>query len=95
MIIKGNFRRIHAEYRPKEIVGYLRRLVGDADAEDVAQEAFVQVQQIAGRVSGRVPSVHMDLSHCNEHGDGPSSKTIDQTVIATRVRQSQSDSELS
>ena len=38
------FSAIHAEYRPK-IVGYLRRLVGDADAEDVAQEVFVKVSR--------------------------------------------------
>ncbi len=37
-----DFPAIYAEYRPK-IVGYLRRLVGDADAEDVAQEVFVKV----------------------------------------------------
>jgi RNA polymerase sigma-70 factor (ECF subfamily) len=37
-----DFPIIYAEYRPK-IVGYLRRLVGDADAEDVAQEVFVKV----------------------------------------------------
>jgi RNA polymerase sigma-70 factor (ECF subfamily) len=37
-----DFPVIYAEYRPK-IVGYLRRLVGDADAEDVAQEVFVKV----------------------------------------------------
>ena len=36
------FPAIYAEYRPK-IVGYLRRLVGEADAEDVAQEVFVKV----------------------------------------------------
>ncbi len=38
------FSAIYAEYRPK-IVGYLRRLVGDADAEDVAQEVFVKVDK--------------------------------------------------
>ncbi len=37
-----DFPAIYAEYRPK-IVGYLRRLVGDVDAEDVAQEVFVKV----------------------------------------------------
>jgi RNA polymerase sigma-70 factor, ECF subfamily len=36
------FPAIYAEYRPK-IVGYLRRLVGEADAKDVAQEVFVKV----------------------------------------------------
>ncbi len=37
-----DFPVVYAEYRPK-IVGYLRRLVGDTDAEDVAQEVFVKV----------------------------------------------------
>ena len=41
---KKEFSAIYAEYRPK-IVGYLRRLVGDADAEDVAQEVFVKVSR--------------------------------------------------
>src|SRR5512143_1858872 len=39
-----DFPAIYAEYRPK-IVGYLRRLVGDVDAEDVAQEVFVKVSR--------------------------------------------------
>ena len=39
-----DFTSIYAEYYPK-IAGYLRRLVGDADAEDVAQEAFVKISR--------------------------------------------------
>jgi len=35
---------LYSEYYPK-IVGYLRRLVGEAEAEDVAQEAFVKVSR--------------------------------------------------
>jgi RNA polymerase sigma-70 factor (ECF subfamily) len=35
---------IYNEYYPK-IVRYLRRLVGEADAEDVAQEAFVKISR--------------------------------------------------
>ena len=38
------FHAIYTEYRPK-IVGYLRRLVGEAEAEDVAQEVFVKVSR--------------------------------------------------
>jgi RNA polymerase sigma-70 factor (ECF subfamily) len=38
------FSAVYAEYYPK-IAGYLRRLVGDADAEDVAQETFVKVNR--------------------------------------------------
>jgi len=38
------FPTIYEEYYPK-IVGYLRRLVGDAEAEDVAQEAFVKISR--------------------------------------------------
>ena len=33
-----DFPALYGEYYPK-IVGYLRRLVGEAEAEDVAQEA--------------------------------------------------------
>ena len=39
-----DFPTLYAEYYPK-IVGYLRRLVGDAEAEDVAQEAFVKISR--------------------------------------------------
>jgi RNA polymerase sigma-70 factor (ECF subfamily) len=35
---------IYCEYYPK-IVGYLRRLVGEAEAEDVAQEVFVKISR--------------------------------------------------
>ncbi len=38
---KQDFPTIYEKYYPK-IVGYLRRLVGDHDAEDVAQETFVK-----------------------------------------------------
>jgi len=39
-----NFPELYAAYYPK-IVGYLRRLVGDAEAEDVAQEVFVKISR--------------------------------------------------
>ena len=39
-----DFPTLYSEYYPK-IVGYLRRLVGDAEAEDVAQEAFVKISR--------------------------------------------------
>jgi RNA polymerase sigma-70 factor (ECF subfamily) len=39
-----DFPALYGEYYPK-IVGYLRRLVGDAEAEDVAQEAFVKISR--------------------------------------------------
>jgi RNA polymerase sigma-70 factor (ECF subfamily) len=39
-----NFHKIYSEYYPR-IVGYLRRIVGEAEAEDVAQEAFVKVSK--------------------------------------------------
>jgi len=39
-----DFPELYKEYYPK-IVGYLRRLVGEAEAEDVAQEAFVKVSR--------------------------------------------------
>jgi len=39
-----DFPALYREYYPK-IVGYLKRLVGDAEAEDVAQEAFVKISR--------------------------------------------------
>ena len=39
-----DFPAIYREHYPK-VVGYLRRLVGDAEAEDVAQEAFVKISR--------------------------------------------------
>ena len=39
-----DFHTTYTEYYPK-IVGYLRRLVGEAEAEDVAQEAFVKISR--------------------------------------------------
>jgi len=38
------FPAVYAEYYPK-ITRYLRRLVGDAEAEDVAQEAFLKISK--------------------------------------------------
>lgn len=38
------FQDVYTQYRPK-ILNYLRRLVGEADAEDVAQEVFVKVSK--------------------------------------------------
>jgi len=39
-----DFPGIYLEHYPK-IVGYLRRLVGEAEAEDVAQEVFVKISR--------------------------------------------------
>jgi RNA polymerase sigma-70 factor (ECF subfamily) len=39
-----DFPALYSEYYPK-IVGFLRRLVGEAEAEDVAQEAFVKISR--------------------------------------------------
>jgi RNA polymerase sigma-70 factor (ECF subfamily) len=39
-----DFHRIFTKYHPK-IIGYLRRLVGEGEAEDVAQEVFVKVNK--------------------------------------------------
>ena len=46
-----DFDAIHAELRPK-IARYLRGLVGAADAEDVAQEAFTRVSRALGDFRG-------------------------------------------
>ncbi len=40
----NDFQHVYEEYYPK-IVGYLRRIVGEAEAEDVAQEVFVKVSR--------------------------------------------------
>lgn len=39
-----DFPTLYSEYYPK-IVGYLRMLVGDAEAEDMAQESFVKISR--------------------------------------------------
>jgi len=39
-----DFPTLYAEYYPK-IVRYLRRLIGEAEAEDVAQDAFVKISR--------------------------------------------------
>jgi len=41
---QNEFPALYREYYPK-IVGYLRRVVGDGEAEDVAQEAFVKISR--------------------------------------------------
>lgn len=40
----ATFASVHATYRPR-LVGYLRRMLGPADAEDVAQEVFLRVER--------------------------------------------------
>jgi len=39
-----DFQKIHDEFRPR-ILRYLRRMLGDTDAEDVCQEVFVKVDR--------------------------------------------------
>jgi RNA polymerase sigma-70 factor (ECF subfamily) len=46
-----DFQEIYALYYPK-ITGYLKRLVGELDAEDAAQEALVKVSQSLDRFRG-------------------------------------------
>jgi RNA polymerase sigma-70 factor (ECF subfamily) len=46
-----DFPALYREYYPK-IVGYLRRLVGDAEAEDVAQDTFVKISRSLDRFRG-------------------------------------------
>jgi RNA polymerase sigma-70 factor (ECF subfamily) len=46
-----DFPALYLEYYPK-VVGYLRRIVGEAEAEDVAQEAFVKVSRSLGSFRG-------------------------------------------
>lgn len=42
--VRQDFATLYKEYYPK-IVGYLRRLVGDLEAEDAAQEVFVKISR--------------------------------------------------
>lgn len=42
--VHADFQEVYELYRPK-IVGYLRRLVGETEAEDVAQEVFLKVSR--------------------------------------------------
>jgi RNA polymerase sigma-70 factor (ECF subfamily) len=46
------FEEVHEEYRPR-IVRYLSRLIGDDEAEDIAQEVFEKVNRSLGGFEGR------------------------------------------
>jgi RNA polymerase sigma-70 factor (ECF subfamily) len=39
-----SFQKLHEEFRPK-ILRYIRRIIGEADAEDLTQEVFVKVDK--------------------------------------------------
>ncbi|MDX3363276.1 RNA polymerase sigma factor [Streptomyces sp. ME02-6978.2a] len=45
------FRKVYRAVHPR-LLGYVRTLVGDADAEDVASEAWLQIARDLGRFSG-------------------------------------------
>lgn len=47
-----DYNRIYDEYRPK-VHGYLTRLVGPNDAEDLAQETFIRVNHGLGTFKGQ------------------------------------------
>ena len=47
-----DFKRIYEEFQPK-IVHYLRRLLGNHDAEDIAQEVFAKVSRGLGGFKGQ------------------------------------------
>jgi RNA polymerase sigma-70 factor (ECF subfamily) len=49
---KIDFEEVHEEFRPK-IVRYLSRLIGDDEAEDIAQEVFQKVNRSLGGFEGR------------------------------------------
>src|SRR3972149_8740389 len=46
------FQGLHRMFRPK-VLRYLRRLVGDYEAEDLTQEVFLKVSQALGKFQGR------------------------------------------
>ena len=45
------FRKVYRTVHPR-LLGYVRTLVGDADAEDIASEAWLQIARDLGRFSG-------------------------------------------
>ncbi len=47
----AKFHNVYTEFQPK-ILKYLRRLVGESDAEDIAQEVFVKVGEALGGFRG-------------------------------------------
>ncbi len=49
--VQADFQGIYDQYHPK-IVGYLRRLVGETEAEDVAQEVFLDVSRALAEFRG-------------------------------------------
>ncbi len=48
----ANFEELHREFRPK-ILGYLKRLIGGEEAEDLTQEVFLKVDRSLGKFQGR------------------------------------------
>ena len=76
-----DFSIFYREYYPK-IVGYLRRLVGDAEAEDVAQETFVKVSRSLDGFRGESQlstwiyriATNAALDHLRRPSDAPSAR---------------------
>jgi len=60
------FQKIYEDHYPR-IVRYLRRLVGDSDAEDVAQEVFVKVHQALDGFRGEIYKL-LPRTNCRECG---------------------------
>ncbi len=57
-----DFQRIHDSYRSR-ILRYLTRLVGEHEAEDLAQNVFVKVSEGLKNLSRRSLAIHLDLSN--------------------------------
>ncbi len=59
-----NFSGIYNEYYP-EISHYLTRLVGDSEAEDVAQIVFEKVSHSLSDFKGESKNFHLDIQNCH------------------------------
>ena len=80
-----DFAALYGEYYPK-IVGYLRRLVGEAEAEDVAQEVFVKVSRSLDSFRGESLMstwiYRIATNTAMDHLRRPSAKQLSQQEIA-------------
>ncbi len=61
------FEEIYAGFHAK-IVRYLTRLVGETEAEDLAQETFVKVGPGAEGLSWRGTAPYLGLQDSDQHG---------------------------
>ncbi|CAB1055918.1 RNA polymerase sigma-54 factor RpoN [Olavius sp. associated proteobacterium Delta 1] len=91
---KPDFKEIYKEFQPK-IVHYLRRLLGNQDAEDIAQEVFAKVSRGLDSFKGRSkPSTWIyriatntaidKLRSASFKRSSENTSLIDETIVADR-----------